>query len=557
MTKSTALTIALAAASLSLPVQAQQLSEARIQELIRAAAERVASGQAAAPGAQAPAPAQPTRPVVRISLDDAVKFALDRNLDIAVSRLNPQINDIALSSARAVYLPSLTSTLFTQSTSTPSTTTLAGSNTVGAPVEAGLTTFNGGVAQSVPWGGGNFAVALNNNKQTTTNATALYNPQYNAAWSGTYTQPLLRNFHIDSTRQTIRVTALTRDISDVQLRALITNTLSNVRNAYWDYVYSVQAVDAARQTVALAQKLVDDNQTRVQVGTMAPLDVVTAQAQAATAQQALVTAMALQRTNELALKRLIVAGTSDPNWNAQIDPTDRPDFQPEPIDVDAAVRRALSQRTDLEIAKKNVEANDITLKYLRDQTLPQADFVANYGLNGLGGAQLQTTGTGINRVVTGSLPGGYGDALSTLFGRNYPRWTATINLSYPLGLSAQKASVARAQVQLGQVQAQLKQQELQVATEVTNAAINAQSGAEAVTAAIASRVLSQRKLDAEQSKFEVGMSTNYFVIQAQNDLATAQNAELRAILNYRKSLVELERLQQTTLQNLNITVVGR
>src|SRR5262245_33645172 len=131
-----------------------------------------------------------------------------------------------------------------------------------------------------------------------------------------------------------------------------------------------------------------------------------------------------------------------------------------------------------------------------------------------------------------------------------------MNFSYPLGLSSQEASVARARVQMNQVQAQVKQIELQVATDVTNAAINVQNTAEAVQAAQAARELALKKLEAEQSKFEVGMSTNYFVVQAQRDLADAQNTELRQILNYRKSLVELERLQQTTLQNLNITVLS-
>ena len=363
-------------------------------------------------------------------------------------------------------------------------------------------------------------------------------------------------FRIDATRQQLQVTKLNRDISDVQLRATITNILSNVRNAYWDYVYAMQAVEVVRQSLDLANKLVQDNQTRVQVGTMAPIDVVQAQSEAATRQQALVTAQSTKQTTELALKRLIVAGTEDPNWSAAIDPTDRPDFNPQPVDIEAAVRRALSERTDLAVAKKNVEANDVTVKYLTDQTLPQADVVTNYGLVGLGGSQLLTAGTGVNRTVVGALPGGYGDALSSLFRSRYPRWTVTLNFSYPLGLSSQEASVARARVQLNQVNAQLKQMELQIATEVTNAALTSQSNAQAVQAAQAARELSQRKLEAEQSKFEVGMSTNYFVVQAQRDLSDAQNSELRTVLNYRKSLVELERLQQTTLQSLNVTLVS-
>jgi len=538
---------------LAAPAHAQQISDARIRELIKEAtdpANRLQTPATVQPGATGD-----NRRSVPLTLDDAVRFALDRNLDIAVQRLNPEINDIVYASTKSVYHPALTSVVSTQSTTNPATSTLSGGTQVGQPIVAGLTNYNGGLAQSIPWGGGAATIQLNNNKQTTTSANVLYNPTFNTNWSGTYTQPLLRNFTIDATRRTLQVTKLNRDISDVQLRSTITNTLSNVRNAYWDYVFSVQAVEVARQSLDLAERLVRDNQTRVEVGTMAPIDVVQAQSQSATARQNLVAAQSTMRTAELVLKRLIVGGTSDPNWSVRLDPVDRPDFVPQTFDIEAAVRRALSERTDLAIAKKNIDVNDVTLKFLVDQMRPQADFIATYGLVGLGGTQLVTTGTGVNREVVGSIPGGYSDALSTLFHTNYPRWTAQINFSYPLGTSAQEANVARARVQQNQVQAQMKQIELQVATEVTNAVTTATSNAERVQAAQSARELAQKQLEAEQSKFEVGMSTNFNVIQAQRDLATAQNNELQAILNYRKSLVEVERLQQTTLQNLNITLV--
>jgi outer membrane protein len=548
------LTAAVAFAGTATPAHAQ-VSEARIRELIK---------QAADPNSRLQTPAMPpsgtaadNRPVVHLTLDDAVKFALDRNLDIAVQRLNPEINDIAYASIKSVYHPSLTSLISTQSTTNPATSTISG-GAAGVPIIVGATNYNGGLAQSIPWGGGSASVQLNNTKNTTSSLNTLFNPTYQPNWSGSYTQPLFRNFTIDSTRRSLQVTKINRDVSDIQLRATITNTLSNVRNAYWDYVFAVQSVDVARQSVALATQLVKDNQTRVEVGTMAPIDVVQAQSQAATQQQNLVAAIGAMRTSELALKRLIVAGTQDPNWNVQIDPTDRPEFSAQPIDIEAAVRRALSERTDLAIAKKNIAANDVTLKYLVDQMRPQADLSATYGLVGLGGSQYvfdQTAGV-VNRSPIGSIPGGYGDALSTLFHSQYPRWTVALNLSYPLGVSSQEASVARARVQLNQVQAQTKQIELQVATDVTNAAINVQTGVERVQAAQAARELAQKTLEAEQSKFEVGMSTNYNVILAQRDLATAQSNELQSILNYRKALVELERVQQTTLQNLNITVLS-
>ena len=549
------LTAVLALSGLATPARAQQVSEARIRELIK---------QAADPNSrlQTPATAQSgttadNRPRVAITLDDAVKYALERNLDIAVQRLNPEINDIAYASIKSVYHPNLTSLISTQSTTNASTSTISG-GAAGAPVIVGVNNYNGGIAQSIPWGGGSAAVQLNNTRNTTTSLNTLFNPTWQPNWSGTYVQPLFRNFRIDATRRSLQVTKINRDISDLQLKATITNTLSNVRNAYWDYVFAVQAVEVAQKSLDLASNLVRDNQTRVEVGTMAPIDVVQAQSEQATRRQTLVAAQATKRTTELALKRLIVAGTQDPNWAVQLDPTDRPDFRADPIDIEAAVRRALSERTDLEIAKKNIAANDVTLKYLVDQMRPQVDLTAVYGLVGLGGSQYQydPTATGVNRVPIGSIPGGYSDALSTLFHSNYPRWTAQLNISYPLGVSSQEASVARARVQQNQVTAQTKQIELQVATDVTNAALTSQSAVESVQAAQAAREFAQKKLEAEQSKFEVGMSTNYFVVQAQRDLADAQNTELRQILNYRKSLVELERLQSTTLSNLNITVLS-
>jgi outer membrane protein len=554
----------LVGAGLSAQTTPAQLSENRIQELIRQAAERVANGQTTVqPGGgtgqttQTTPAAGDTRPVVRLTLDDAVKAALDHNLDIAVQRLNPAINDIAIASLRAVYHPSLTSQIATQSQTNPSTSSIGGA-AAGVGIDTGLTTYNGGIAQNIPWGGGGFNALLNNNKSTTAATTNLFNPAYNTNWSAQYTQPLLRGFRTDSTRQQLAVTKINRDISDVQLRSTITNTLSNVRNAYWDYVFAVQSVEVATQSVALAEQLVKDNQTRVEVGTMAPIDVVQAQSQAATQQQTLVAAQATRRTAELALKRLIVDGTGDPAWNASIDPIDRPDFLPETIDVDGAVRRALSERTDIDIARKNIDANTATLKYLNDQLLPQADLVGQYGLAGLGGTQLITSGTGVggSRQIIGTIPGGYNNALSTLVNGKYPRWAVALNLSYPLGTSAQEASVARARVQLNQVGAQLKQIELQVATDVTNAAITVRSNIELVHAAQVARDFAQQTMSAEQSKFEVGMSTNYNVILTQRDLATAQNNELQAVLGYRKSLVELERLQQTTLTSLNVTVLS-
>jgi outer membrane protein TolC len=248
------------------------------------------------------------------------------------------------------------------------------------------------------------------------------------------------------------------------------------------------------QSVDIAEQLIRDNQVRVEIGVLAAIDVVTAQSQAAQQRQILVQAEATRRTNELALKRFIVNSSQDPVWNMTIDPLDQPAFTPVEIDIDAAVRKALSARTDLNAARRNGEANDVTLKYLRNQTLPQADVVARYGLTGLGGTEYIATGSGINRVVTGVIPGGYGNALSSLLGQNYPTWSVAMNISYPLGTNIVEAQLARGRVQAAQAEAQTRQIELQVATEVTNAALNVQSAIEAVQAAQTARELAQRTL---------------------------------------------------------------
>jgi outer membrane protein len=517
---------------------------------------------AQAPAAPQPAPVQtttarpaqgapaPARPVLNLKIDDAAQRALERNLDIAVERLNPQTFDLSIAGLEANYRPTFTSTVGYRNANQFTT-----SQTAGADILNTLSfTGNTGLSQNFKWGGGSAALTFNNSRVENSNRFATRNPTLNSNFNLSLVQPLLRGFRTDSTRATLKVTRLNQRISESQLKSTLTNTLSTVRNAYWDLVYAVQAVDVAQRSFDLANRLVADNRTRVEIGTMAPIDVVQAEAEAATRRQTLVQAQAARRTAELALKRLIVSGTEDDAWKAELNPVDRPAFTPEPIDVDAAVRRALEQRTDVAQVKEQIEINNVQVQLLSDQTLPALDLSASYGLAGIGGTQFVRSGLG--GTVERTLPGGYWDALRTLRRLDAPTWNLAVTLSYPIGTSTAEASLARARVQVRQAEAQVKQLDLQIATEVTNAALTVQSNAERVQAAGVARELAEKRLDAENSKFEVGMSTNYFVVQAQRDLADAQNTELRAIADYNKSLVEFERVQQTSLSRANITLVS-
>jgi len=540
--------------SMALPVSAQT----RLKLPANLFQGQVTLGQTAPPRPST-APPGATGPRVTLTLEDAVKRALENNLDIAVQRIGQQTYDVDIASIRSVYSPTLSSIVSSSNSKNASTSTISGGQT-GATINNSTFLFNGGLTQDVPWAGGGFNLQLDNRRSETSNTTATINPQYNPTWSAAYNQPLLRDFKIDTTRQQLLVTRINQNISDIQLREVTINTIANVRNAYWDFVFSVQSVETSKQSLALAEELYRNNQAKVEIGTMAPIDVVQAQAQVAAQRQQLVTAEGSQRTAEIALKRLIVSGTNDPLWMSTIDPTDRPDFAPEPIDVVAAIQRALSARTDILRARKDLEANDVTLRYLQNQRLPQVDFQTRYASTGIGGNRLITAGSdgnGVNRgEVIGIDPGGYLDALSTLFRNRLPTWSVGLNMTYNIGTSSADASVARARIQQNQIEVQLRQIDLEVTSDVNNAAIQVQNTAESVQAAQAARDLAQQQLDAENSKFSVGMSTNFQVVQFQRDLSTAQNNELRAVLAYRKAVVEFDRVQQTGAGG-NITVFSR
>lgn len=506
-------------------------------------------------GIQPTEPFKTPGPRVDLTIEDAATRAREKNIDIAVARVTPRLSDFSIAALDATYAYNLTSTAtgsHVESANTNATSGVAaGTNTV---VNTSL--WNIGVAKNMYRGGGNFQVTFNNNRRSNPSANAFRNPTFNTTFGFNYVQPLLRGFKIDSTRASLLTTRLSQTNDEITLQTTIANTDANTRNAYWDLVYAIQAVEAAQNSLDIANKLVSDNRARVEIGTLAPLDVRTSESQAANSRLTLVQAQATVRTSELALKRLIVSGTDDPLWASSLNPTDRPPTTPEPLNVDAAIARALRERTDLQQSKNNLKISDINLQNQVDLTKPQLNLTANYGLAGLGGPYTSTVRDPITGEIISQTPisSGYGDSLANLFGLNIPQFTFTLNFAYPIGRSAQQANVARSKLSLEQSQANLKALELQIATDVQSAALNVQSALESVQAAQVARQLAQEKLSATQAKLDVGMSTNYEVVQAQRDFSDAQNAELRAVANYRKALVTYETAQTVGTRSVGATV---
>jgi outer membrane protein TolC len=485
-----------------------------------------------------------------LTLDDAVQRALDRNLDIAVERINPQVFDLTLAQQEAFYRPTLSFNYDTSSTRNPSSTQLDG----GLVTVTDQGNLDVGINQPVKWGGGNLNVGFDNNRRESTSVFSSFNPSFRSVFFAQYAQPLLRGFSIDNNRQQIKITQINRDISAVDLRQTITNTVADVRGAYWELLYTVASVDVQQQALELAEQLVRDNRARVEIGTLAPIDIVQAQSEAAARRQTVAAAQQALRTAELTLKRLIVSGTQDELWTAELNPVDQPDLSQPPVDIEAAVRSALAQRTDLDRAQRQQDINELNVDSLRNSTLPALDLVGAYQLQGQGGDFL-VRGGDLGGEVGAIIPGGYSDAIDQIVDARFPLWSIGLQLSYPLGTSSDQAALERARLQVRQTEAQLRQLELNVATEVTNAALQITSIQERIEAATVARELAQQQLSAEESRFEVGLATNFFVVQAQRDLATAQESELRAILDYQRALIDFERVQQTSLGAAGISIV--
>ena len=525
-------------AAWAVPAAAQQPSTDHVKALIAQALQQAGQTPGAQPTQILPAPAGPT---VTLSADDAVKRMLERNLDIQVQRLEPQLLDLSVAALWSTYRPTMTSSFVTQGATTLPNSQLqgAGSNRI----TDDQFQWNGGYQQNVRWGGGSLLTNFTNSRSETSNPGATRNPSFNSNLTAQYTQPLLRNFKTDNTRSSLLINRLQQQITDLNLRSTLTVTEAQVRNAYWDLVFAIENVEATKRSLDLSSKLVADNKQRVEIGTMAPIDVVQAQAEEATRRQAVVTAEATRRTSELALKRLIVGGTDDDLWNATIEPTDRPSPVAEMIDLEAAVRTALGNRVDIAVAKRSLEQNEIAMQNLRNSTLPDLNLIGRYNLQGRGGTELQRQPGVLGGAILNTFPGGYMDALRNIGQFTAPTWTVTMQFNYPIGQSQAEAAYARARVQVTQTQAQVKQAELIIATEVTNAALTVRNSLEAVQASAVARELSEKRLEAAQSKFEVGMATNFEVVQAQRDLADARTTELRNILNYRKAVVDFQRSQ--------------
>ena len=491
---------------------------------------------------QTPAPAAPDALTRRLSVDEAVRLALENNLGIQIARVNPQIEDLTLATTRANWAPTLTTAFQDSSTDSPATSFLSGGQekTSDARVTGSI------AVNQLLKKGGSYSIGWDNSRSTTTNVFSNFSPQTRSALALHFEQPLTRNFSIDSIRQQLLVNQTNRDISDITLQQTLATTMRTVRNAYWELAYALASLQVQQQSLELAQESLRNTQARVNIGTTPPIDIVEAEAEEATRQEAVILAQSQIEDAEDTLRALIFNPAAADFWTLRIEPTELPAFQPANVNVDSVVRSALERRTDLQQSRKTLEANDVTIRYFRNQTLPDVTASVDYGLSGTGGSQF-IRGTGFPGPIIGQTTRNFGTVLGDIFTNAFPAWTIALNISYPLGQSTQEASLARARLQYSQAQTQIRNQELQVTSQVRTTARQVATNEQRVQTTRVSRELAERRLDAEQRKFAAGTSTSYIVFQVQRDLALARNNELRAVLDFNRSLVDLETVQQVPI----------
>jgi hydrophobic/amphiphilic exporter-1 (mainly G- bacteria), HAE1 family len=494
---------------------------------------------------------KPTAEVLKLTRDDAVRMAVDNNPELAVTRFEPGINDARVSAARAVFLPTFNSSVLRNSNDTPAANLFSGESGIQTDYWSG----SAGVRHALPWGGASYDVSFTSQRTTTDNPFTTFTPSLTSALQAVFSQPLLRNFKTDSARTQVEIAHRNRDIADIQVRERTAQVSADAEVAYWALVAALASVDVQQKSLDLALELERTNRARVDVGQSPPLDLVAARAEVAQRRENLIVARTTALQSEDVLRTLIVDPKRTDYWSVRLDPAERQPGVTGPPDVDAAVRQALEERSDIAQARKEIDNSDTNVVLAKNQTLPDLRAQATYLTNGQGGSRLIRT-NGFPGTIIGTQDTSFGSVLSQVLSSDYPTWTFGLTLSYPLGHSVDEANLARARIERDQAAARERSLELSVVREVRDAALRLEQNRQRIETAKLGRELAEQRLDAEQKRFEVGMSTSFLVIQAQRDLAVARDNEQRAYLDYQLASVNFQRVQRVGLPAVTSTRVA-
>jgi outer membrane protein len=474
-----------------------------------------------------------TSAVREMSLADCIQEAMQHNLDMQVQRYNPQISLYNLNANYGGYDPTFNFS-GTHNYNDSGGSFQDGQHIAGSVYNADnfSSSFNG----TLPWGtiynlGGNISSTKGENGVS--NFTLPFQQSSGQVGGLALTQPLLKDFWIDSTRLNIRLGKNALQFSEQGLRQQIITSVTAVENAYYELIYAQENIQVQQDALTLAQTQLDQDRQRVQIGTMTPLDEQQDEAQVASSKANLIAAQSTLNTDENTLKNLLTDNYI--LWHETlIKPTATLNATMQLFDLQDSWNKGMTERPDLLQARLNVEKQGIQLKFDYNQLYPSLDLVGSYGYNGSGDD--------------------FGGTFNGFDQANQPFWSYGAQFSMPLSNVGARNTYKAGKVTLKQLLLQLKQLEQTVMVQIDNAVKQAQSDYEAVEAQREARIHAEAALDAEQKKYAVGKSTTFVVLQLQNTLTSDRAAEIRALANYNEDLANLAAEEGSTLERNGIVL---
>jgi outer membrane protein len=508
---------------------------ARDSESASRTQQRVAQ-QSAPAGSPPPAlPLSVTERVLALSLAQAIQFALQNNLDIERGRFDPQVAHTQTEQARAVYDPSvgLTASL-SQTKPLPQNQTLEFDPQTGAVIGASITrpfAKDVSVAPSFKQQivtGANYQLRFVNtwnrlSPATSGTTTRIENPRYEGRLELTFTQPLLKNFGIEVNTAIIRQAQNTEEIARQTLLQTILDTVFAVQLGYWELVFRIEDLGVKREALDLARNFLAENKLRVELGTLAPIELVQSETQVKQREGDVITAEGAVREAEDILKQTLNIPESLGTWRIRLRPTDTPPFVPiADTSIQEKVEFALQHRPDVVQAQLTVASQEIARNAARNQRLPQVDLGGTASVSGLGGDLTST--------------------VSDLGNTDGYNWAFSLTFSYPLGNRAANNVLQQQNLLLKQALIDQRKVQLTVSREIYQTVRNLETFSKSVEVRRTATVLARTQLEAEQEKFRLGLSTSFNVLQFQNQLTSARSDEIRALSDYNEALGRLDQV---------------
>jgi outer membrane protein TolC len=481
--------------------------------------------------------ALPAGDQLELSLQRTIELALKNALDLEVSALSYERSLSGITSAFGAFDPLLWADGSFSRSESPVFSRFDAS-------KAEQQKLNLGLSGATDWGLAYQVGVTNTRRDSEVVGFTLINPSLSSNLTFGVTQPLLRNFGKDVNRRLIVQARMGRDLAAWDFSQSVQNAVVTVENAYWDLVNALGNLKAKKEALDRAKDFNRITKIKIDVGALAPIDIVQTEVSIALREQEIIVAEGLIGDAHDRLKRILNV-TNSAEWNRRIVPTDAPSAVPISVDIDKAIDQALSLRPEVKQQVLDIESKKLTLVYNRNQLKPRLDFTGSYGLGGVGATAALTecsipgvsaaecTAAG-GTVTTTNID--YVDALYQIRDRDYPSWSVGLVFSVPLGNRIAKGNAALAATDLELARTSLALLRQNVAVEVRSAARSLDTSYKTVVAARKSRELAERNLEAEQKKFENGMTTSFQVAQIQNDLTLAQSSEILALSSYLKAV---------------------